>query len=105
MEKKTTLEEKETEKLEGTGKLLNPADGRTLSEAKYSLIHYNEITEVSEGTSKVEIGGGIEVYVMEANLQGFTGSHLTLEMEDGRKITGVFHRSADGGLALVRKDG
>lgn len=101
---KTELEERE--KLKGKGRLLNPKDGQPLAEVDYTVVRYDEIVETFGPTRRnVEGGGKVEVYVTHAKLPDFRSARLTLELKDGRRVTGVFTKQPTGLLFLVKKGG
>lgn len=103
MGERTIREEREGENLKGTGKLLEPSTGRPLAKVQYIVTRYDQSAETFAAEERVGSDSTIEVYVVKANLHSFAGTRLTLEMEDGRQVTGVFNRGSDGRLALVLK--
>jgi hypothetical protein len=101
---KTILQE--CENLKGRGRLLDPKSGQPLTDVDYTVVRYNEIVETFGPTHRnVEGGGQVKVYVTHADLPDFSPSRLTLELKDGRRVTGVFKKLPAGLLCLVKRGG
>lgn len=94
---------REHEKLKGKGKLLNPQSGQSLAEVNYTVVRYEEFVETFESNLNVEGGGQVEVFITRAELPDFGSCRLTLELKDGRRVTGLFKRLSAGLLHLVKR--
>lgn len=102
----TKTELTEREKAKGRGRLLNPKDGQPLSEVDYTVVLYDEVVETYGPTrSKVEGGGQVEVFITHAEMPNFKSARLTLELKDGRRVTGLFKKISGGLLYLVKHGG
>lgn len=102
----TKSELTQRENIKGKGRLLNPKDGQPLSEVDYTVVPYDKVVETSEPTRmEVKGGGQVEVFITHAELPDFRSTWLTLELEDGRRVTGLFTKISDGSLHLVKHGG
>ena len=101
---KTVLNERET--LKGKGKILHPKNGQQLAEVAYTVVLYDEFEETF-GTDRMKVDGGgqVKVFIAHAEVLNLDSVQLTLELEDGRRVTGLFKRYSGGRFHLVQRGG
>jgi hypothetical protein len=54
---------------------------------------------------EVKGGGQVEVFITHAEPPNFKSACLTLELKDGRRVTGLFKKISGGLLYLVKHGG
>ena|SRR6266404_9433429 len=93
----------EIEKRKGNGRLLDPKTAEILSQASYSLTRYQQFIECETFQSAVDETEGfkyVDVYITNADLSPSQSSHMRLELEDGRTVTGLF-KDVGSGLRVL----